>query len=111
MVAIKESFQNIYTTEYKKEETAEYNKEETTESNKVKTTEYIEEYMTKYINTISILIPMEIETNKIEYDSINDLVNIINETKYETKEEEIKYYDSILDNIEKIFNNNYNISK
>ena len=54
---------------------------------------------------------MELETQKIKYDNINNLLNIISQTKYETKEEEIQYYDSILDNIENIFTNNYNTSK
>ena len=125
------------TTQYNKEETTQYNKEETTQYIKEETTEYINEETTEYINeetseyikekitqynkgettqyikeeTTSILITTELETRKIQRDNINDFLNIINETKYETKEEEIEYYDSILDNIENIFTNNYNTSK
>ena len=36
---------------------------------------------------------------------------IINETKIEGKMEEIEFYDSLLDNIENIFINNYNVTK
>ena len=50
------------------------------------------------------------ETEKIKCDNINDLLKLINKTKYEGKEGEIEYYDSILDNIENIFSNYYNLS-
>ena len=104
---IKKTTENIYTTEYVKEEITTNNKEETTEYNKKETTGYI-----KRDTTAIILITKSFEIqNIIKYDNINDFIDIINKIKYKTKEEEIEYYDSILDNIENIFTNNYNLSK
>jgi len=53
------------------------------------------------------------ETQKIKfkYDNFDEIKKVINETKIEGKIEEIEYYDSLLDNIENIFINNYNIIK
>ena len=107
-----ESSEIIITETEAKEKEIEYSDSKVDTNNLITT--IIENVMEDVIVESSEVVIKKInETQKfvIKYDDIDEIKKIINETKIGGIMEEIEFYDSLLDNIENIFINNYNVTK